>query len=587
LLFIPGTGKEEQKFMRCKIAILSILILGAALAASAQEWPQWAHDPQHTGRVPYLGQVAARLLDDVVYDPFVEAEKAGSDNDLLVHYQVPLLDGQDVFMEFKSGTFTDITHWETQIWNEKRLRWQGNHLVEKWSFQSDWKPTPFGTIKSGPVWEPVFHAALANGVIYIPGAGGTVFKVNKTSGALITRINPFGSSIDQDIFVAGPLSADAAGNLYYNAIKLAHGNGWNSDAVNSWLVKIAPNNSSQTTTFASLNPGAPGGNDKCVGVFNINQLPWPPTPDAVPPDITCGSQRPGINVAPAIAPDGTIYTVSVAQFSTRTPYLLAVNADLTPKWAASLRDRFNDGCDDEIPPSGTPGGCRAGAHPGVDPAQNRPGAGRVLDDGTSSPVVAPDGSVYYGAYTRYNYAQGHMMHFSSTGQYLGGYHFGWDITPGIRPHDGTYSVITKENHYGEVGSYCNDPVLCPEDRTATDPTYPEEYFVSSLSPNLTKEWSWQNTNTLSCSRDANGNVTCVSDHPAGFEWCVNGPAIDSGGNIYNNSEDGNVYVIRPDGTLRENLFLKLALGAAYTPLSIMSDGKVLAQNDGHLFVVGQ
>jgi len=35
-----------------------------------------------------------------------------------------------------------------------------------------------------------------------------------------------------------------------------------------------------------------------------------------------------------------------------------------------------------------------------------------------------------------------------------------------------------------------------------------------------------------------------------------------------------------------NLFLNLAIGAAYTPLSIGPDGKLYTQNDGHLFVVG-
>jgi hypothetical protein len=37
---------------------------------------------------------------------------------------------------------------------------------------------------------------------------------------------------------------------------------------------------------------------------------------------------------------------------------------------------------------------------------------------------------------------------------------------------------------------------------------------------------------------------------------------------------------------RQSLFLNLALGAAYTPVSILPDGFVLAQNNGHLFVVG-
>src|SRR6185295_13716908 len=168
-----------------------------------------------------------------------------------------------------------------------------------------------------------------------------------------------------------------------------------------------------------------------------------------------GSERPVprrlLARRPAVAalPDGTIYVVSTAQLSSRTAYLVAVNPNLTPKWTASLRDRFNDGCNVLLPANGTPGGCRTGATTGVDPAQNRPGAGRVLDDSTASPVVAPDGSIIYGSYTRYNYAQGHMMHFSSTGQYLNGYEFGWDVTPGIWPHGGTYSVITKDNRYGE------------------------------------------------------------------------------------------------------------------------------------------
>ena len=101
------------------------------------------------------------------------------------------------------------------------------------------------------------------------------------------------------------------------------------------------------------------------------------------------------------------------------------------------------------------------------------------------------------------------------------------------------------------------------------------------------EWRWRNTNTLSCTRDAGGQVTCVSDHPAGFELCVNAPAIDKFGNVYNNSEDGNLYVVDPNGNLRENLFLQLAVGAAYTPLSLGGDGKTYTQNAGHLFVVGR
>jgi outer membrane protein assembly factor BamB len=78
----------------------------------------------------------------------------------------------------------------------------------------------------------------------------------------------------------------------------------------------------------------------------------------------------------------------------------------------------------------------------------------------------------------------------------------------------------------------------------------------------------------------------VDDHPDGFEWCVNQPAVDAHGVIYANSEDGFLYAIGRDGAVREKIFLNLALGAAYTPVSLGRDGRIYAQNNGHLFVIG-
>jgi hypothetical protein len=569
---------------------MSAALLLASLPVQSQDWFQWGRNAQHTGATNVVGQRALHMIDDIIYDPFVDAEKSDplATPDLLVHYQVPLVDGNSVYMEFKTGTFTDIQHWGTQIWNEKRLHWVNNHLVVQWNFQSDWKPVPFLSLNTGngPFWEPVFHAALAGPFLYVPGFGGSIFKVDKTTGAQIARISPFGA-LDPNTFVTGPLTTDAAGNVYYNVMKLDPTNPWDVDIVNSWLVKVSANGTVKTATYKSLTPGAPSGNDQCLGIFNTADLPWPPSPNAVPGTRTCGTQRPGNNVAPAVAPDGTIYVVSVAHLWSRQSYIIAANPDLSPKWHTSLRDRFHDGCNVLLPPNGTPDGCRTGATTGVDPAQNRPGAGRVIDDSTASPVVLPDGSVLYGSYTRYNYAQGHLMKFSSDGNFLAAYRFGWDDTPAVFVHDGTYSILTKDNQYGEVGSYCDDNTLCPPDRTANNPAFPKAFFITKLNSNLVPEWRWQNTNTLSCSRDNNGNVTCVSDHPDSFEWCVNAPAVDRNGVVYNNSEDGGVYVIRADGTLRDHLFLKLALGAAYTPISISNEGRVLTQNDGHLFVVGE
>jgi len=577
------------------LALIAGMVGMASLAAAPKappspppDWPQWGRNAQHAGMAAAAGQPTIRVLADVVSDPFVDQEVGGplSPGDLLVHYQAPLVAGADVFIEEKSGDFTSSVTWGTQTWNERKLHWRGNRFVPQWRFASDWKPVPFSTGGRGPNWEPVFHAALAGRWLYVPGAGGSVYKLDAATGSVAARVRPFGPAVDPDLYLCGALAVDAQGDVFYNAIQLARGQAWTADVRGSWLVEVRPDGSSATVSYAALTAGAPAGGDLCAGTFDDGQLPWPPSPDAVAPRVPCGSQRAALNLAPAVAPDGTIYTVSVAHFTPRTAYLLAVGPDLAPRWAASLRERLHDGCNVLLPPTGTPGGCRTGAADGVDPAENRPGSGQVLDNSTASPVVAPDGSVLLGVFTRYNYSQGHLMRFGPDGAFLGAYPFGWDTTPAIYAHDRTYSVVLKDNRYGDVGSYCNRSTVCPSDRTANHPASPEGYFLTQLSPDLAPEWSWRNANDLSCIRQGSDQVTCVSDHPAGFEWCVNAVAIDSRGVVYANSEDGNVYAVEQGGTLRDHLFLDRALGAAYTPFVLGGDGKLYAQNAGHLVVVG-
>src|SRR2546428_2720937 len=579
------------------ILVVAFLSL-SAFAAAPVWWGQWGQNQLHQGSVSVTGQTGSRILADIVYDPFVDKEQNGAyaSGDLLVHYQTPLIDGNDVFMEFKTGQFTNIQHWEVQTWGERKFSWVKGQLVQQWEITSDWKPTPFSKDKDGPGWEPVYHGVLTSGALYVPGFGGTIWKIDRSSGAVLANINPF-ASVDPNTYTVGPLSADKSGNVYYNVMQLdgTAKDPWLADVPNSWLVKVTSKDAATAVPWSTLVPGAPAATDRCFWRYSTTELPWPVlnadgTP-APPISLACGSQRPPVNTAPAIGTDGTIYDISRASNDDYYGYLIAINPDLTPKWTSSMRGRFHDGCGTQfLPQNGAPGGCRAGAPSNVSPPDGMAGSGRVLDDSTSAPVVAPDGSVYYGAYTRYNYAQGHLMRWSSTGQYLPanndaltGFQFGWDTTPAIFPYtaaDGsaTFAVITKENHYGDVGSYCNDATICPPDRTATDPAYPEQYFMSSLTPDLQINWRWQNTNTLSCTRNPDGSLSCVSDHPFGFEWCVNAPAIDGIGNTFANSEDGNMYVIDKNGHLVTNIFTNLAIGAAYTPLSIGPDGKIYTQN---------
>ena len=559
-------------------------------------WGQWGQNPEHRGFVRVKAEPLNRILADVVYDPFtlLEENDPNAYGGLLAHYQTPLLADDDVFMEFKTGTYTTLLTWGTQTWGEERLSWTGSQLVHAWSFSSDWKPVPFSFFGDvGPGWEPVFHGVVTHDAIFLPGFGGSVWKLNRRTGAALAHIRPFGNTVDANQYVVGPLSADQYGNVYYNVLKLVANAGpvdpWSVDNLGSWLVKISEDGTAQAVDWATLVPGTPAATDQCAHSFDYSTLPWPPSPTAIAPTAPCGTERPPVNTTPAIADDGTIYELSRAGNNSRWSYLVAINPDLTPKWVASFRQLFHDGCDVELPPSGTPDGCRGGSTPGIDPAENLPGSGRALDDSTSAPVVAPDGSIFVGTYSRYNYAQGHLLHYSRKGKLLNFFHFGWDTTPAVYRHDDTYSVITKENRYQDLGSYCNDPVACPSDRDMYNPANPVKYLLTQLSPGLKTEWSWQNTNQLTCNRDTNGQITCINTgtQPDGFEWCVNAPAVDSKGTVYGASEDGFLYAIGQGGVLKQKIFTRLAIGAAYTPMAIDDNGRVYTQNQGELFVIGR
>ena len=567
--------------------LLVFLLLPNAAARAAPGWPQWGGGPDHTGQSAAAGQPLAALLTDVLGDPFVELEKAESSGDLLAHYAVPLADDSGFYMAIKGGSYVPCSPpgsgvpfpcgpdaWALQVWNVRKFVWRGGALTAAWNFASDWKPEPSGDALAG--WEPVFQPVLAGDFVYVPGAGGTVFKLSRQSGTVLSRINPF-ESLDAAIFVAGGLAADAGGDVLYNAMRLDLSDPWGTDVRGAWLVKISPDDAATRATFDSLVPGAPAASARCEVGFSGTTLPWPPSTDATAPAVACGSQRAGVNVIPAVATDGTIYPVSRAHMADRYGYLVAVHPDLTPAWSASLRGILEDGCDVLLPPSGSPGGCRTGARRGVDPATNNRPAGRVSDLSTSSPVVLPDGSVLYGAFTGYNYRRGHLFRFGADGKPLATYDFGWDITPSVFRHGGTYSIVMKDNHYS-VGSYCGSPQACPPE--------PGRYEIVSLAPDLSPEWFWRNTNTQSCRRASDGSVTCVTDHPDGFEWCINQPAVDRDGIVYANSEDGFLYAIDASGAVRDRIFLDAALGAAYTPVSLSSEGLVFTQNNGRLFIVG-
>jgi len=555
------------------------LWLFAAVVAHSQGWPQWGQNPSHTGVVSVAAQAPQAVLAEFEYDPLANPMRADANGNLLAHYMAPIVDGNDVYMVTKSGAWRSCRFfpspcgtelWSQFQWSVTNLRWTEGKLERKWTANTNWTPPPAGP----SAWEPVFHPALAGNYLYLPAASGTLLKLNRETGEAVESINPF-DTLDSNTYVAGPITVNAQGDLFYNALKFHPGQPWTAGIEGAWLIAIAAGGAKKAVPYNSLVPNPP---TECSLSFTLATAfpPWPPAGDALPPLAPCGDQRPGLNIAPAISSDGTIYTVSRAHLNPSYSYLIAINPDLTLKWATTLRGHLRNGCGVMLPPNGEIGGCREGTAMGVDPTTNQLPAGQVLDQSTASPSIAPDGSIFFGVSTAYNSFRGHLMKFSSAGEFLAAYDFGWDTTPAIYPHDGTYSVILKNNHYG-ARSYCGLEPFCQRDD--------ERYEIVSLTADLQMEWSFISPNILGCERQDDGSRQCVAQ-ANGYEWCVNMVAIDRDGVAYANSEDGSLYAIDRSGKLLGSVFLKVATGAAYTPLAIGPDGRIYTQNAGTLFVVG-
>ena len=545
-------------------ATLLVLVLAAVAPAGVAQaagddpqrcvWSQWGQSARHEGRGCAEGQRGLRVQAVVNVEPFAVQEAAEDFGGLPVHFGVPLIDSSGtIFVTHKAGRFIPcdppgsgqpapcgFDDTDQLVWQQQALQWRHGRLVSRWTFTTDWKPLPGS-------FEGLFQPAMSGRYLFVPAAGGTLFQVDKDTGRAVRRIDPFGGPVDPARYVSGGITVDRHGTLYYNVVRPQPA----GDDADSWLVAVSDDGRFRRVGYRSLIPGAPGPADLCYGTFFSMtpqpERPWPPAPQpdgspTLPPRSPCLSQRAATNVAPAVGPDGTVYTVSHAR-SSAYAYVVALRPDLRLKWATSLRGRLSDGCGVSVPYGTDPADCRPGSTPGVDPTTNLPPAGQASDASSASPVALPDGSVLYGTFSSYNGFRGHLMKFDGTGRFAASYDFGWDITPAVYPHDGTYSVILKDNHYASDGPY----------------------RFTSLDAGLHVEWSYTSASNT--------------------EWCISAPAVDRAGNVYGASADGNLYVLDRHGHPRQRIPLGQLTAEAYTPVAIDPTGRVYAQNNGDLYAL--
>ena len=269
------------------------------------------------------------------------------------------------------------------------------------------------------------------------------------------------------------------------------------------------------------------------------------------------STQVGMNCAPALSTDESTLYIGTRDVSSSPGYLLALaTANLATRRLARLGD----------------------------PVSLAPAL--VPNDGTSSPMVAPDGRVFFGVLENpfgSNSVRGWLMQLDSTFASSGAPGaFGWDDTPSLVPaaavpgYTGTspYLLMTKYNFYAGAGSgdgLNKIAILDPNDSQA-DPHSPatvmkEVFTILGPTPDMEARPTYPD---------------------AVREWCINTAVVDPfTHSVVVGSEDGVLY--RWDlatNSFSERVVLTPGIGEAYTPTVAGPDGLVYAINNATLFAVG-
>ena len=392
-------------------------------------------------------------------------------------------------------------------------------------------------------WVPVYNPVITTGSfgtrMYYAGAGGTIWHIDNpdsnTPGTPVREV--FYSSLanyeanadayNSSIFVNSPLTADANGNIYFGF----RVQGTAPNPLNTSQGGIARIDSNGNGTYVLAGTAA---NDVAIN-------------------------RVSHNVAPALSNDGnTLYVVVKWSTNSSYGYLLGLNpTTLATKYSVFLRD----------PRNGNPAS--------------------ISDEGTASPMIAPDGDVYFGVLVPNNGSRGFLLRFSgdlSVTKTPGA--FGWDYTPGIVPAamvpsytgPSPYLLFSKYNEYpfGD-GNGVNRVALLDPNTTQIDPHSSASGLVEMR----------EVMTVIAPTPDPDVNRTTFPF--AVKEWCINAPAVNPPTNsVYFTSEDGRSYRWNlVTNTLDQTVVLTPGLLEPYVPTVIGPDGTVYTLNGGTLFALGQ
>jgi hypothetical protein len=410
----------------------------------------------------------------------------------------------------------------------------------KYTLTNDYIMAPIPT--NGSTWIPVYQPAIANPPpgprLYYPGGGGTVFYVDNldsdTPGVpvrqcfytnLIDYTNN-AAAFNDTIFINTPITADTNGAIFFG-FRIQQTAPAPLNTTNGGFVRIDP---AGNASYVLVNTAA---NDALIS-------------------------RDSHNCAPALSNDGSTVYVAVKGTNSSYCYLLGLDStNLSTKYKVFLRN----------------------------PNDNQPAV--VTDSATASPMVGPDGDVFFGTLAN-NGSIGFLLHFSGdlqTKKLPGG--FGWDYTAAIVPTNivpsyngpSSYLLFNKYNNYAGTGDGINRIALLDPNVPQIDPLQSNGH-IADMREILT---------VIGCTPDAEYLTATNTRFPfAVREWCINTAAVNPASkSVFAPSEDGHLY--RWDlsaNSIAEVVALDPGVGEPYVPTAIGPDGTVYTLNAETLFAIG-
>lgn len=493
----------------CRVITTALAMICFTLPAFSQgpPWNGFASDAQHSAQSPTPIQSSYKIR----WQTPVDLDPQYSSGELLIHYGSPLVTSSNtVIVSVKTGA---LGGFEIEAFD-------GTNGSLIWTLTTDY-------ILPSHNWTPVFGPVLTSQpLLYLPGAGGTVYSRNSPDSAngTVQQIAFYGlgnyqaapNTYNQNIVINTPLTPDSSGNIYFGFLAT----GATSANLQSGIARIS---SSGQGTWISASAAAQDS--------SITEVVY--------------------NCAPALSTDGK--TLYIAVSNGTAGYLLAMDSTtLSPVSRMRLKD----------PKSGNDAW--------------------LDDDSSASPTVGPDGDVYFGVLEDpfpENHDRGWLLHFDSTlSQLKTPGAFGWDDTAAVVPvsmvasYSGTssYLLMSKYNDYADAGvggSGQNKIAVLDPNATETDPVTGVQVMKEVLTA-----------------------VGLTPNPPlAGVkEWCINSAAVNPPTKtIIANNEDGKLYAWDlTANTFSQSVTLTSGLGEAYTPTVIGVDGTVYAINNATLFAVG-